>query len=434
MYTLIYASGLDGVEMNNFEKLSCVVVLALIGVFSAADFARAQVGAVITKRPVDSLSDVWSADGDVNWEIASVLGLLSKTAYEDDDELMGFISSGMGFSAVRTFRNANSAAHVLIGDRVVVVAFRGTEFTSLADWKTDINMAYFNDARLGNVHFGFNSAYEDIRVGIENLLKQHKDKTLWITGHSLGGAMAVICAARCKLDRVHDKARIVTFGQPRIGDEAVAKWIDKNFSNSYQRFVNNQDVVPRLPISNFWFSYSDAGRFLHLHQDKFRSLNSSGNRAAYPSGVQPVGGPRGVALPQEPKNTTIEFSWRTPQSAVAGGVTGSGPGGLMGLPTQYRNQSGFKSGKIYQSPNAMYPVDMAELESLILEEANIRDQREGNIFFPDDHELKQKVQPLMTSRAMPGANYAVGSSFFSTEKITDHYMNGYLEIIRKLRR
>ena len=157
---------------------------------------------IANKKPVDLLRSEWDSKSRIDWDVAAALALLSKTAYEKDDELMGFVATGMGFTSCQSFNRANSAAHALVGDDVVVIAFRGTEFNSLADWKTDAYIRFFKDPFLGNVHTGFNKAYEDLRGDVEKVLQQSAGKTIWVTGHSLGGAMAVICATRIKQERL----------------------------------------------------------------------------------------------------------------------------------------------------------------------------------------------------------------------------------------
>lgn len=73
---------------------------------------------VADKKPVDLLNGEWDSKSQIDWDVAATLALLSKTAYEKDDELMGFVASGMGFTSCQNFNRANSAAHVLVGDDV----------------------------------------------------------------------------------------------------------------------------------------------------------------------------------------------------------------------------------------------------------------------------------------------------------------------------
>ena len=73
-----------------------------------------------------------------------------------------------------------------------------------------------------------------------------KERPLWVTGHSLGGALALLAAWRFQRNflAVHE---IVTFGAPMIGNEAAAKAFEQEFSGKIFRFVDLEDLVPHLP-------------------------------------------------------------------------------------------------------------------------------------------------------------------------------------------
>ena len=70
----------------------------------------------------------------------------------------------------------------------------------------------------GKIHSGFNEAFSQVSVEIQTILnkEEYKNKPLFITGHSLGGALAVIAAK--KLTHKGGMAACYTFGSPRVGD------------------------------------------------------------------------------------------------------------------------------------------------------------------------------------------------------------------------
>jgi len=361
---------------------------------------------VANQQPVDLLAKSWDSNSKIDWEIAATLALLSKTAYEKDDELMGFVASGMGFRSCHSFNVANSAAHVLVGDNVVVVAFRGTEFTSIADWKTDAYIRFFEDPDLGNLHTGFHKAYEDVRNEVENVLRGSEGKAVWVTGHSLGGAMAVICAARIQQQGLGSPS-IITFGQPRVGDKTVAKWLDRKFPNSYQRFVNDNDIVARLPYSNWLFPYSDAGRFIHLDRGNLRLRTEARSELPMTSSA-----PR--------KNVLLTIAPLPP-------ATGSGMSALS------NGGNGSAAREVYQAPDALSPLEESELDQLIREEQDIANQRSTRLYFPNADEPTLPAPRFMENGSnTPTVN--AQASWWSFEKISDHYMDGYLKLIRGLRR
>ncbi len=77
---------------------------------------------------------------------------------------------------------------------------------------------------------------------------------LHIVGHSLGGAIATIAAADLYLYLGPTAAsmKVYTFGQPRVGNAAWAKWYNSlPFYNQSFRVTRFRDPVPRLPFVNF---------------------------------------------------------------------------------------------------------------------------------------------------------------------------------------
>jgi hypothetical protein len=69
---------------------------------------------------------------------------------------------------------------------------------------------------------------------------------VWITGHSLGGALALLAAWRFKRKfiPVH---QVYTFGAPMVGNQETSDAIDRELPDRIFRFVNTEDPVPKLP-------------------------------------------------------------------------------------------------------------------------------------------------------------------------------------------
>lgn len=108
-----------------------------------------------------------------------------------------------------------------------------------------------------NVHLGFYSAYLGVSplVGnlVQRLLSQFRDAKLIITGHSLGGAMAVLCALDMK-EIFGNVDVLYAFGQPRVGNQKFADFIQAQVPN-YYRIVHNADTVPHVPQSILGFKH-----------------------------------------------------------------------------------------------------------------------------------------------------------------------------------
>src|SRR5205085_502836 len=85
-------------------------------------------------------------------------------------------------------------------------------------------------------------------------------RTLWFCGHSLGGAMAAICAGRCRVAYIRSNPRaLFTFGGPRVGNRRYVNFVELE---TY-RWVNNNDIVPRVPPA--WLGYRHRGQEVYLN-------------------------------------------------------------------------------------------------------------------------------------------------------------------------
>ncbi|KAL8843622.1 MAG: hypothetical protein Q9170_000126 [Blastenia crenularia] len=99
---------------------------------------------------------------------------------------------------------------------------------------------------------------------LKELVNKYPDYQLTLVGHSLGGAVAALAS----LD-FHTKGwnpQVTTFGEPRIGNQALMRYIDKSFyknsstnaSQRYRRVTHVDDPVPLLPLSE-WGYKTHAG-------------------------------------------------------------------------------------------------------------------------------------------------------------------------------
>ncbi|GAA2821402.1 lipase family protein [Saccharopolyspora taberi] len=136
-------------------------------------------------------------------------------------------------------------------DRMIILAFRGTEPKKIQDWLTDVNgPAAPGPGAKGFVHLGFHQALDSVFPEIKDAIAEFRDngQTLWITGHSLGGALAMLAAARLHFEDPRLTADgVYTFGQPRTCDRFLANAYDEVLESRTFRFVNNNDIVPQVP-------------------------------------------------------------------------------------------------------------------------------------------------------------------------------------------
>ncbi|MDP6442228.1 MAG: lipase family protein [Pirellulaceae bacterium] len=154
---------------------------------------------------------------------------------------------------------------VAAGEHAAVLAFRGTESNSLADWVTDADLTLVDGPLGGRVHEGFYDALSHVWRTIDDAVAGlATDKPLWITGHSLGGALAVLAAARW-LDADRPLAGLYTFGQPRVGDATFARNFNFAMKTTAFRVVNDNDLVTRMPPRSL--GYSHTATFLCFTED-----------------------------------------------------------------------------------------------------------------------------------------------------------------------
>lgn len=193
--------------------------------------------------PIERLRMAWDSESQAEWPASDVLATISETAYLTPVEAETKYRT-LGFKQVKTFVDASMIGYVVAADDVAVIAFRGTD--DRPDWLVNLSRGTL-DTPHGAIHRGFYSAYRPLKPQILALLDQTEAKHVWITGHSLGGALAVVCA----YDLIDKEQRsldgLVTFGQPMVAREQLANHLDVVLLGRYARYVNEADVVPRIP-------------------------------------------------------------------------------------------------------------------------------------------------------------------------------------------
>ncbi|MDA1177384.1 MAG: lipase family protein [Planctomycetota bacterium] len=159
---------------------------------------------------------------------------------------------------VAYFDRDGAQAYRFENEHDCIVVCRGTEPNQWNDLQADANAIMAVAETAGRVHFGFKSEVDALWPMIEPSIRGH-DKPLWFTGHSLGGAMATICAGRCMLSKAHtNPTALYTFGSPRVGNRRYV-----NFAPiTHYRWVNNNDIVCRVPPP--WMGYRHAGTECYL--------------------------------------------------------------------------------------------------------------------------------------------------------------------------
>lgn len=177
----------------------------------------------------------------------SLSRLIDLLAYDHEEERKK-LASNLDLMSIKievTFDSNGTQAMLVSNDKYYALVFRGTEATSKKDIKSDLNGIIKKCKSGGKIHTGFSKAFAEVHVDIQNYLNDLSDeKPLFITGHSLGGALATV--ATKKLTHRFGIAACYTYGSPRVGNE---DWMD-GIKTPIYRLVNSADPVTMLPFGD----------------------------------------------------------------------------------------------------------------------------------------------------------------------------------------
>lgn len=192
----------------------------------------------------------------------------SKPNSNDPDEakiLQDLKAEDPKFRSVRGESKNSAQAALIEHDDYFCLAFRGTD--QPADWLDNMN-AFQERALFGGFHRGFWKSLHDVWTPLFDQyqeLRGLKKRPLFLTGHSLGGAMATIAAAKM----IHADLpfmSVYTFGQPRAMTLETSRIFNVEAEGRFFRFQNNNDIVTRVPAR--LMGYSHVGSFLYISQEK----------------------------------------------------------------------------------------------------------------------------------------------------------------------
>jgi triacylglycerol lipase len=159
------------------------------------------------------------------------------------------------FPELSTFEVEAHWGMVMWNADTAVLAFRGTdsnlEWAQSFSYKQTLWMS-------GKAHGGFVRAldmiWEPMLAALYDTGVLEGTKTLWVSGHSLGGALALLAGSR--LDQMgFEIHEVVTFGTPQVFDLVAAD----AYPVPVHRFVNNEDPVPRMTWPTLFDKYTHVG-------------------------------------------------------------------------------------------------------------------------------------------------------------------------------
>ncbi len=195
---------------------------------------------------------------------------ISQITYDDPKESQKKFKD-IGFDIVEFFDVGGAQAYFLKSTRLnvwsgCVLSFRGTSEKS--DIKSDLtsgkNFEINNNGfAVGKIHVGFKHEINKLWEKISKSL--HDVSNVYITGHSLGAAMATIAASRLQTKALS----LITFGSPRVGDKT---FVD-NLKVPHYRVQNNCDDVTKVPLYLMGFRHHGTHMYMNYY-GQFRSLTT----------------------------------------------------------------------------------------------------------------------------------------------------------------
>lgn len=217
----------------------------------------------------DRLSAKWDSEDRIpSWPVAETMALLSDYAYLPPLNAEQKFRE-LGFSKCVTILQGSMVGYVVSNDDSTVIVFRGTDFVELSDWLSNVNTSPF-DTPNGKIHSGFYDAYHageaeryfSMKHQVDEVLAQNKPKHLWVCGHSLGGALALVCAYDLEENEGRQIDGMITFGQPLLVRQGLADYLDDKFVRRYARFAVGEDLVTKIAPG-----HSYCGSLVHFIGD-----------------------------------------------------------------------------------------------------------------------------------------------------------------------
>lgn len=339
--------------------------------------------ASLRMNAVQRLQATWNSEEAANWPVSETLAQFSEIAYSSPVDASKEFQI-LGFDTCMPVIDGSMAGYVVSADDVTVIVFRGTDFKEMSDWFTNFQRKAASTPH-GGAHGGFYGAYQKLRGQIREIVTSRKPKHLWVTGHSLGGALALLCASDLAEEGTLPFAGLMTFGQPLMVRTELADYLNNLLAGKYARFVNRDDIVARVDPG-----YSACGSLVWFTPER-----------VYRSGPSRL--VTGAAAGEMKSPSINEFS---PEAA----------------PTDDGNPPGSESEDGYRE---IAPLSESEFQNLL---------KDWN-----SEAIKAIDEPLVTDPAAENAetdaegavrSMAVSAGFIP-QRVQDHYMSNYLDEIRR---
>lgn len=301
-------------------------------------------------------------------DIAVFLAEASAAAYADGDARR-FVET-RGLSGYAPIDKGNVQGFYGSTPEAALLVFRGT--SNIGQWIRDARVlpAPFGD--WGWAHLGFVKGIEAVEDALLAFAGIARTKAhVWVAGHSLGGALAVLAAARL-VDLGVGRPLILTYGQPAVGFGDFVGAFDRKLPTSLWHIINQSDIVPRVPP------------FPYRHCDLGKHITEPGVLEA-PQGLEAA--PGGLPTPRDYSQA------ETLRQIIIGGRA---PQGLEAAPAPLSLETGaaaqLDAAEFGRLQVALGAGEPAGLEGLTLE---------GALPFFGDHAISEYIRLLTEIRDAP---------------------------------
>jgi hypothetical protein len=184
------------------------------------------------------------------YSVALACAKLSHLAYAGKQEIAAEVG-GPGVDIDFFEGDGDIFGFVVAWPEHIAVAFRGT--ASFVNWRVNFRILPYEIPEYNgyvSVHGGFHAAYAGVRDRLTAILDKRmseKRRKIYLTGHSLGGALATIACAYFSNRKANDMSQYVsacyTFGAPRVGNQELDVYVRAPL----YRITRGTDLVPALP-------------------------------------------------------------------------------------------------------------------------------------------------------------------------------------------
>jgi hypothetical protein len=172
--------------------------------------------------------------------------------YDRKTDLQGYIGYMKNYKTIYVALRGSSSAMNWLDDFEV----RLVDYTTWPECKCKVHNGFYKSA-LG--------VKDKMITSVKVLKARFPTYKVVVTGHSYGASCGQLLAM--ELEKVGINVEVYDFGQPRVGNEMYADFVNTQIL-SHWRFVHNKDTVPHVPPS-------EGMDYLHSCREIFEDVNGN---------------------------------------------------------------------------------------------------------------------------------------------------------------